>query len=83
MQKTSVDLMLFPLKITKTTYTINRSLGESIFPSGRKTAIVTAVYKTGDGQEVSNYSPITILHAISSKSSWLIQIKEGYGNSVS
>ncbi len=43
----------------------NRSLASSTFPSTWKSGTVTAIFKSGDQSNASNYRPITILPTIS------------------
>lgn len=47
------------------TQTINLSVLQGIFPSMWKTAIVCPTFKSGDPQDISNYSLISILPVIS------------------
>lgn len=47
------------------TQTINLSVLQGIFPSMWKTAIVSPIFKSGDPQDITNYSPISILPVIS------------------
>ena len=44
---------------------INRSINEGVFPRAWKTAIITAICKTGGPAEVCNYRPISRVPVLS------------------
>lgn len=44
---------------------INRSMEDSVFPSGEKCAKVTPIYKSGDKALMDNYRPISVLPVFS------------------
>ena len=46
-------------------YTINRSTNTGVFPSSRKIAKVTSVYKSGCVKDIENYRPVSILSVVS------------------
>lgn len=47
------------------THLFNLSIEHNVFPSARKQAIVTPIFKSGNCYEVSNFRPISILPVLS------------------
>ena len=69
MLKQLTDVLAPPI-----TQIINLAISQGVFPNVCKTAVVSAIFKSGDSQAICNYRPISILPVVSKVSEkWIAE----------
>ena len=59
------DLICIPIcNIFNRSIVFNRSIGQGIFPDDWKCARVAPLFKAGDGNDVNNYRPISVISVV-------------------